>query len=95
MTPSTHAKAARIVAEGKVTRLTNVEVFDVQGDHDTYTVLIRGGHATCTCPARTTCSHIAAAGLLRIRERRPADPFARFEMSEADRAEAMEAMGAL
>lgn len=62
-------KAQRLLATGCVTEAHGVSrVFPVAGDHGTYAVLFfEDGTVTCTCPATSTCAHIAAA-LLQIRE---------------------------
>lgn len=65
------AKALRLRAEGKVREAGRPSrVFIVEGDTGTHTVLVYGvASVTCTCPARGTCSHIAAA-LLQVRDER-------------------------
>lgn len=62
-------KARRLHATGKVREAAQPSrVFVVQGDTGTHTVLMYGlDGVTCTCQARGTCSHIAAA-LIQIRE---------------------------
>jgi uncharacterized Zn finger protein len=65
VTASTQAKAVRLADTGKVRRLSPVEVFEVEGDHGTYTVVLAGGETSCTCPAHGGCSHIVAVDLVR------------------------------
>jgi hypothetical protein len=82
LSASVVAKAARIHEQGRVVPLGAVrfdddghelpagrtQVFQVRGDRGTYAVMIGSGHVACSCAARGTCSHIAAALLLGLRE---------------------------
>lgn len=58
-------KAERLVRDGRVRRLTPVEVFEVDGDSGRWTVVLAGGEFSCTCPASGECSHVEAAKLSR------------------------------
>lgn len=65
MSAATTDKAARLLAEGRVTELTHARVYGVEGDSGTYLVTMLGGTTgTCTCPAGQKgqgCSHLKAA----------------------------------
>jgi len=54
-------KAQKLVATGRVRKVDDVQVFDVDGSSGTYQVVLRVGAMSCTCPASGTCSHILAA----------------------------------
>ena len=55
------AKAARLVCEKRVTPLDAL-TFKVEGDHDTYLVVLENDAAFCTCPSTDpACSHVRAA----------------------------------
>ncbi len=64
MTESIHEKALRLIGAGAVTiRFQGDHVIDadVQGDHDTYPVVIEiGDRQRCMCPATSDCSHLLA-----------------------------------
>jgi hypothetical protein len=66
VTPAVFEKAQRLVAEERVAPFPQDKVFEVRGDHGTYLVVIGAGHLYCSCPAHCECSHIAAAGLMRL-----------------------------
>jgi uncharacterized Zn finger protein len=81
------AKAARLHEQGRVVPLGAVrydddgqelpagrtQVFEVRGDRGTYAVML-GQRVSCTCAAHGSCSHIAAALLLGLREQRTPAP---------------------
>lgn len=57
-------KAQRLLSEDRVTELDPPRVFEVEGDHGTYKVLIGPGiFRWCQCPfeGRGVCSHVLAA----------------------------------
>ena len=64
---SAASKARRYLAEGRVV-LVHVErghaTAVVRGDGAMHHVTVRGASWTCTCPARTRCSHQQAVGLV-------------------------------
>jgi len=61
------AKARRLIESGRVERIDD-DLFNVIGDHGTYTVVRRvDGTITCNCPGFTTkkrCSHSLAVMML-------------------------------
>ena len=61
------AKARRYLVEGRCI-VTRVEpgraAAIVRGDGQLHHVTVRGQTWTCTCPARTRCSHQIAVGLV-------------------------------
>jgi uncharacterized Zn finger protein len=57
-------KVLRLLAEGRVVEdPVPAQVYRVEGDTGTYTVIAGAHVALCTCPAQTRCSHIEAAVL--------------------------------
>jgi hypothetical protein len=56
-------KALALVLSGRVGGRVERQrgTWRVDGDHGVYTVTLRRGEWTCTCPAEATCSHIVAA----------------------------------
>lgn len=56
-------KARELLQQNKVTERIGCRVFTVEGQHDTYTVIVSGDVApdTCSCPAVVQCSHLLAA----------------------------------
>ena len=68
-----YEKAKRLVESGRVESLGQ-GVFNVIGDHGTYTVAQdHTGKWSCTCPgflSKTKCSHVAAVMLLTKMKRR-------------------------
>lgn len=70
---STGDKALRLVENGKVRPIPTARVFAVDGDHDTYLVMLAGMRSYCECPfLGRSCSHVEAARLMRAREERAA-----------------------
>lgn len=65
------AKAARLLAEGRVTveqagyDRAAVRVIDGTGD---YLVTVHGRRIDCPCPSHRTCAHSFAAGLITPKE---------------------------
>lgn len=61
------AKARRYLTEGRIT-LTHVDQHTaravIRGDGSHHHVTVTGPTWTCTCPARTRCSHQIAVGLV-------------------------------
>ncbi|MDP9438532.1 MAG: hypothetical protein M3P49_07290 [Actinomycetota bacterium] len=55
---SIEEKSERLRDEGRVSRMGNR--YEVQGDHGTYVVEMRGGEWRCPCPARGDCAHAVA-----------------------------------
>ena len=54
-------KAARLIAEHRVTLIPDALVYDVVGDTATYRVIADGNGIICPCPATTPfCSHVLA-----------------------------------
>lgn len=73
--PEVVAKARRLLREAKVARLAvrpGAEVYEVEGDTDTWRVIVEGDAARCDCLVRRgPCSHIVAVALLdHVRGRR-------------------------
>lgn len=64
MTPATASKVGRLLAEKRVMPRGAASVYDIQGDNDTYRVVLGEDFSSCTCPAYGTCSHMTAARLL-------------------------------
>ena len=63
-------KAARLIAEDRVHRVTSAQVYIVDGDTDTYRVVACEEGIFCPCRARTMlCSHTLAVAQLRERDR--------------------------
>ena len=58
------AKTGRLLADKRVHPRGCAAVYDIQGDHDTYRVILGDTFSSCTCPSHGTCSHLAAARLL-------------------------------
>ena len=62
-------KAARLIADRRVTARPEAMVYDVRGDHHTYRVIVDSSGIHCPCAARITlCSHALAAMALRARD---------------------------
>jgi len=58
-------KAARLLEDGKLRILPGATVVCVEGDSDTYSVIVyESGRSWCPCQATTECSHKLAAELL-------------------------------
>lgn len=56
------AKAARLLAEGRVTPETAPTwTFHVEGDTGQYVTVVGAHVAICTCPSSKRCAHIEAA----------------------------------
>ncbi len=56
------AKVRRLLAKGAVLPLGAAAVYHVEGDHDTYRVILGEDFTSCSCPAlRERCSHVCAA----------------------------------
>lgn len=77
--PSRPHKAARLVREGKVHRLAGARVYRVEGDTDTYTVVLSDVGDFCSCEwgrrqheDPRDCAHVLAA---KVDEHRTDDPF--------------------
>ncbi len=66
MTSKTLAKAKAIVKAGGVER-TGVRIYRIKSTSGEEYGVVLGERAVCTCPSRTTCSHIAAAEIVRAR----------------------------
>jgi uncharacterized Zn finger protein len=64
------AKATRLAEQGCVVPVGPADMFEVRGDHGTYEVVVGADRTWCNCAARGTCSHIAAAVMLHLREQR-------------------------
>lgn len=64
MPAASASKAVKLLAEGRVMPAGAAAVFRVQGDHDTYDVVIGDGFEMCSCPAHGDCSHRTAARLI-------------------------------
>lgn len=55
-------KAQRLLDDGSVRQHAHpAQVFEVDGDHGRYTVLVTAAVQMCSCPARGRCSHMEAA----------------------------------
>lgn len=68
-------KARRLLVAGRLVVREVVPggrvVATVDGDTGRYDVGFAGGEWSCTCPARTPCSHIAALRLVVVQPPRP------------------------
>jgi uncharacterized Zn finger protein len=65
--PETSAKARRYLAAGRLTvlKVHREEVLATcRGQADTYRLGYSYGEWTCSCPARSTCSHLLALQLV-------------------------------
>jgi hypothetical protein len=59
-------KAARLIAEDRVTLLPAAFVYEVRGDTSTYRVIADADSIVCSCPATTSlCAHVLATAALR------------------------------
>lgn len=58
---SVQDKAARFLNEGRLDPYVATEAFAVQGDSDTYMVVVGPDVWFCSCPATVKCSHVLAA----------------------------------
>lgn len=97
ISPNSARKGRRLHREGKVTFVGLVPLYLVEGDHDTYPVIVRDDAMHCFCPHHGACAH--DAGVLEHRKAdpdpprfvaaaRPTDAF-RQAAENADRTEAM------
>jgi uncharacterized Zn finger protein len=71
MTEAIEAKANRLLAEGRVfVRWSTPEIVSavVRGDTGVHDVDLHSGRWSCSCPARTTCSHLTAVMLVTVPE---------------------------
>jgi hypothetical protein len=61
-------KAARLIAEGRIHFAPHARVYDVEGDHETYRVIVDPNAGIfCPCPARLPlCSHALAVAQVMI-----------------------------
>lgn len=74
MSQHTLRKAERLRYGGKVRRVA-ADVFEVEGDHGTYTVVLVGDDGRCPCPSREAdCSHVVAARWQRKGDEIAAEP---------------------
>jgi SWIM zinc finger len=59
-------RAARLIAEEKVTLDSSAKVYTVVGDHDVYRVIATEEGIFCPCPARSAlCAHALAVAITR------------------------------
>jgi hypothetical protein len=66
-------KAARLIAERRVLRRADTDVYDVAGDHYTYRVLASPDGIFCPCAAHTSlCAHVLAVAQVRLADDPPA-----------------------
>lgn len=62
---SASLKARRLLATAAVHVDGTAAVYQVDGDHDRYRVVVGDGFVLCSCPSpRELCSHAEAAALL-------------------------------
>lgn len=70
-------KAQRLLSQDRVTELDPPRVFLIEGDHDTYRVIVGPGlFRWCECPYQGpgVCSHLLAANNFITQEKYASDP---------------------